>query len=147
MVQVKWEPFRDLMAMQDRMTRIFDETLSRMWKAEGMGRTQWQPSVDIREKEEALVLEIDLPGVNQNEIDIKVEDNTLIIQGERRFARESQTETYVQMERPQGVFRRAFSLSRRIDQEKIKAGYKDGVLRIVLQKKENPVARQITPEE
>jgi HSP20 family protein len=112
-----------------------------------MDRTQWQPPVDIREKEEALVLEIDLPGVNQNEIDIKVEDNTLIIQGERRFARESPTETYVQMERPQGVFRRAFSLSRRIDQEKIKAGYKDGVLRVVLQKKENPVPRQITPEE
>ncbi len=147
MVQVKWEPFRDLMAMQDRMTRIFDETLSRIWKAEGMVRAEWSPPVDVRERAEALVLDIDLPGLNQNDIEIKVEENTLIIQGERKFVKEAPAESYVQVERPYGTFRRAFTLSRKIDQEKIKANYKDGVLRVVLQKKEDAGPRQIVPEE
>lgn len=146
MVQVKWEPFRDLMAMQDRMTRIFDETLTRIWKAEGMARTEWSPAVDIRERADSLVVDIDLPGLSQNDIDIKIEENTLTVQGERKFVKEASEENYVQVERPYGTFRRSFSLSGKIDQEKIKANYKDGVLRIVLEKKGAASARQIVPD-
>jgi len=134
MVHVKWEPFRDLMAMQDRMTRLFDETLSRIWKEE-VPRGVWSPPVDILEKENEVILKIDLPEVNQNEIDIKVEESTLIIQGERKFVKETSDTNYLQIERPYGTFQRTFAIPRGIDQEKIKAAYKDGVLRVVLSRR------------
>jgi HSP20 family protein len=137
----KWEPFRDLMAMQHRMTRLIDETLSRMWKDEAP-RGVWSPPVDILEKGNEVVLKVDLPEVTQDEIDIRVEGNTLTIQGERRFIKSASEENYIQIERPYGTFRRTFNLPRMIDQEGIKASYKDGVLRIVL-----PLKQEIQPKQ
>ncbi len=146
MVHVKWEPFRDLMAMQDRMTRLFDETLSRIFKEE-MPRRVWSPPVDIVEREKEVLIKMDLPEMDQNEIDIKVEENTLIIQGERKFIKDTKDENYLQIERPYGSFQRTFSIPRTIDQEKIKASYKEGVLRITLPKKEMSLPKQIFVEE
>ena len=146
MVHVKWEPFRDLMAMQDRMTRLFDETLSRIWKAE-VPRGVWSPPVDILERENEVILKIDLPEMNQNEIGIRVEENTLVIQGERKFTKEASDTNYLQIERPYGTFQRTFAIPRMIDQEKITAGYKDGVLRVVLPKKGEIHPKQIVIEE
>jgi HSP20 family protein len=145
MTLVKWEPFRDLMAMQDRMTRLIDETLSRIWKEE-VAHGVWSPPVDIVERGNEVMLKIDLPEVNQSEIDIRVEEGTLIIQGERKFVKESPEENYIQIERPYGTFRRTFSIPRTIDQESIKASYKDGVLRIVLPRKREVQPKQITVE-
>lgn len=145
MVYVKWEPFRDLMAMQDRMTRLFDETLSRIWK-EDMPRGVWSPPVDILEKGNEVILKIDLPEMNQNEIDIKVEENTLIIQGERKFVKETSDTNYLQIERPYGTFRRTVAFPREIDQEKVKAAYKDGVLRVVLPRREEIQPKKILLE-
>ncbi len=142
MTLVKWEPFRDLMVMQDRMTRLFDETLSRLWKEEGAARRVWSPPVDIMEKEKEIILKMDLPEMDQAEIDIKVEENTLIVQGERRFLKEAE-ETYLQIERPYGTFQRTFNIPRMVDQEKIKASYKNGVLRISLPKKDEAYPKQI----
>jgi HSP20 family protein len=146
MVHVKWEPFRDLMAMQDRMTRLFDETLSRIWTEE-LPRGVWSPPVDILEREEEVILKADLPEMNQDDIDIKVEENTLIIRGERKFIKETPAGNYLQIERPYGTFQRSFAIPRVIDQEKIKAAYKDGVLRIVLPKKETAHPKQIVVDE
>ncbi len=145
MVHIKWEPFRDLMTMQDRMTRLFDETLARIWKEEAQGAV-WTPPVDILEREKEVVLKVDLPEMVQSEIDIKVEENTLIIQGERRFIKEADA-NYLQIERPYGTFHRHFTIPRTIDQEKIKASYKDGVLLVVLPKKEEGLSRQISVDE
>ena len=145
MTLVKWEPFQDLMAMQDRMTRLIDETLSRIWK-EDMAQGVWSPPVDILERGDEVVLKADLPGVTQNEIDIRVEEGTLTIQGERKFVKESPEENYVQIERPYGTFRRTFSIPRTIDQESIKASYKDGVLRIILPRKQEIQPKQIVVE-
>ena len=145
MTVVKWEPFRDLMAMQDRMTRLIDETLSRIWKEE-VTRGVWSPPVDILERENEVVLKIDLPEVNQNEIDIRVEENTLIIQGERRFIKDTPDENYIQIERPYGTFRRTFSIPKTIDHEGIKASYKDGVLRVILPRKSETQPKQIVIE-
>lgn len=145
MTLVKWEPFRDLMAMQDRMTRLIDETLSRIWK-EDMAQGVWSPPVDILERGDEVVLKADLPGVTQNEIDIRVEEGTLTIQGERKFVKESPEENYVQIERPYGTFRRTFSIPRTIDQESIKASYKDGVLRIILPRRQEIQPKQIVVE-
>jgi HSP20 family protein len=146
MVHVKWEPFRDLMAMQDRMTRLFDETLSRIWKEE-VPRGVWSPPVDIMERENEVILKVDLPEMNQNDIDIKVEENTLIIRGERKFIKETPAGNYLQIERPYGTFQRTFAVPKVIDQEKIKAAYKDGVLRVVLPKREEVHPKQILVEE
>jgi HSP20 family protein len=145
MTVVKWEPFRDLMAMQDRMTRLIDETLSRIWKEE-VTRGVWSPPVDILERESEVVLKIDLPEVSQNEIDLRVEENTLIIQGERRFIKDTPDENYIQIERPYGTFRRTFSIPRTIDHEGIKASYKDGVLRVILPRKSETQPKQIVVE-
>jgi HSP20 family protein len=142
MTLVKWEPFRDLMAMQERMTRLFDETLSRIWKEEGVPRGVWSPPVDIVEKADEIVLMIDLPEMDQADIDIRVEDNSLTIQGERKFMKEADG-TYLQIERPYGTFQRSFNIPRTVDQEKIRASYKNGVLRVVLPKKEESFSRQI----
>ncbi len=145
MPHVKWEPFRDLMAMQDRMTRLIDETLSRIWKEEAVQGT-WSPPADILERGKEVVLKIDLPEMNQSEIDIRIEENTLIIQGERKFIKESTEENYIQIERPYGSFRRTFTVPRTIDQEGIRASYKDGVLRVILPKKEETQPKQIVVE-
>jgi len=146
MVHVKWEPFRDLMAMQDRMTRLFDETFSRLWKEE-VPRGVWSPPVDIVERENELILKVDLPEMNQNEIDIKVEESILIIQGERKFIKETSEDNYIQIERPYGNFKRTFAIPKTIDQEGIKAAYKDGMLRIVLSKRGEVRPKQISVEE
>jgi HSP20 family protein len=136
----KWEPFRDLMAMQDRMTRLIDETLSRMWKDEVI-RGAWSPPVDILERGN-----VDLPEISQEEIDIRVEGNVLIIQGERRLIKDTPDENYIQIERPYGTFRRTFNLPRMIEQGMIKASYKDGVLRIVLPRRQETQPKQIVVE-
>jgi HSP20 family protein len=145
MVHIKWEPFRDLMVMQDRMTRLFDETLARIWKEE-VPRVGWTPPVDIFEKEDEVVLKLDLPEMVQSEIDIKVEVNTLVIQGERRFLKETPDTNYLQIERPYGTFHRHFTIPKTIDLEKITASYKDGVLRVVLPKKGQDYPKQILIE-
>jgi HSP20 family protein len=146
MVYVKWEPFRDLMAMQDRMTRLFDETLHRILKEEVPERV-WSPPVDILEREDEVILKVDLPEVNQSDIDIKVEENTLIIRGERKFIKEAPSVNYLQIERPYGTFQRTFTVPRMIDQEKIKAAYKDGVLQIILPKRREVFPKQIVVRE
>jgi len=145
MALVKWEPFRDLMAMQDRMTRLIDETLSHIWKEEVV-RGVWSPPVDILERGSEVVLKVDLPEVSQEEIDIRVEGSTLIIQGERRLIKDAPEENYIQIERPYGTFRRTFNIPRMIEQEEIKASYKDGVLRIVLPRKQETQPKQIVVE-
>jgi HSP20 family protein len=128
------------------MTRLFDETLSRIWKEE-VPRRIWSPPVDILERENEVILKVDLPEVSQSDIEIKVEENTLIIQGERKFIKEVPHGNYLQIERPYGTFQRTFAIPRRIDLERIKAAYKDGVLRIVLPKKEEIHPKQILVEE
>lgn len=145
MVHIKWEPFRDLMVMQDRMTRLFDETLARIWKEE-VPKEVWTPPVDILEKEDEVVLKLDLPEIVQSEIDIKVEANTLVIQGERKFLKETPDTNYLQIERPYGTFHRHFTIPKTIDLEKITASYKDGVLRVVLPKKGEDYPKQILIE-
>lgn len=145
MTLVKWEPFRDLMAMQDRMTRLIDETLSRVMKEE-VGKGVWSPPVDILERGDEVVLKMDLPGVSQDEIEVRVEENILIVQGERRFTKEVLDESYIQIERPYGTFRRTFNLPRMIEHERIKASYKDGVLRVVLPKRQEAQLKQVLVE-
>ncbi|MCJ7664140.1 MAG: Hsp20/alpha crystallin family protein [Desulfobacterales bacterium] len=144
MVVTRWEPLKDLMAMQERMNKLFDETFSR-----GRHNTVvegWSPAVDIVEKGDEIILTMELPGIEQKAIDIKVEGDVLTIRGERRLEEVTKREDYHRLERPYGLFSRSFSLPNTVEQEKVKASHNGGILRVVLPKKEETRPKQIKVE-
>lgn len=136
MALVKWDPFKDLLSIQDRMNRLFDETLTRTGRGEGeeLAMGVWSPAVDIYETEESIVLKAEIPGIDKKEVSIEVKDNMLILKGERKFEKEIKEENYHRMERAYGSFQRTFTLPNIIKKENVKAKYKDGILEITLPK-------------
>lgn len=136
------DPFRGLNSLQDQVNRLFDETFSRGRSAESEMGT-WAPAVDIYETEQELVLKADLPEVNQQEIDIRIENNTLTIRGERKFHNEVGQDNYLRVERAYGPFSRSFSLPNTLNAEAIKADYQNGVLSIRMPKREESRPKQI----
>jgi HSP20 family protein len=148
MAIVRFEPFRDLMTIQDRMNRIFDDAFrgSGRYGAEdewSLGGT-WAPAVDIYEHDGAIVLKAELPGIDPKDVDVRVENNVLTLRGERKFASEVKREHYHRVERAYGSFSRSFTLPNVVDTEKIKAEYKDGVLHVSLPQKEEAKPKQIS---
>ncbi len=136
--------FRDLMTIQDRMNRLFEQNLPKAkYGDEGLFEGAWAPAVDIHETDQAIVLKADLPGVNPNEVDIRVEDNTLYLKGERKMEKETKEENYHRIERSYGSFSRTFILPRTVSAEKISADYKNGVLNITMLKREESKPKQI----
>lgn len=136
--------FRELMTLQDRMNRLFDQSLPQSHTAEGSLFTgSWTPTVDIYETEQAIVLKADLPEIDPNDVDIRVEDNMLFLRGERKMDKETKEENYHRVERSYGSFARSFALPHTISPEQITAEYKSGVLRITLPKKEETRPKQI----
>ena len=148
MAIVRWEPFRDLVGLQERMNRIFDETFRRAgrtgtdddWSLGG----SWAPAVDIYEQEGNSVLKAELPGVDPKDVDVRVENNVLTLRGERKFDNEVKRESYHRIERAYGTFTRSFTLPNMIDTDKIKAEYKESVLRMCLPQKEEARPKQIS---
>lgn len=144
MAIIRWDPFRDLTLLQDRMNRLFEEA-NRGWRSdEPAATTSWSPSVDIYETENEIVVKAELPGVDKKGIDLRIENNVLTLRGERRFEKETKDENYHRIERSYGAFSRSFSIPTLVDEEKISADYKDGVLNITLPKKEQARPKQIT---
>ena len=144
MVVTRWEPLKDLMALQERMNKLFDETFSRGTQDVDVGA--WSPPVDIIEQGDEIIIKMEIAEVEQKEIDIKVEGNALTIKGERKLEEGIKREDYLRLERPYGSFSRSFSLPTTVDHEKVKASHKDGILRIVLPKKEETKPKQIKVE-
>lgn len=147
MAIVRWDPFQDLTSLQDRMNRIFEQTLSRFrGDREGLIAGAWAPAVDIYETPDAVVLKAELPGLSANDIDIQVRDNVLTLKGERRLEKEVKEENYLRMERVYGSFQRAFALPAVIQADKIRAVFKDGVLEVNIPKAEEAKPKQIKVE-
>jgi HSP20 family protein len=147
MAIVRWEPFRDLVSIQDRMNRLFDESfrgINRGASEEDWSLGAWAPAVDIYEKDGNIVLKAELPGVDPKDVDVRVENNVLTLRGERKFDEEVQKDSYHRVERSYGLFTRSFTLPNVVDTEKIKAEYKDGVLRMTLPKKDEAKPKQIS---
>jgi HSP20 family protein len=143
MAVVRWDPFRDLNMLQDRMNRLFDDA-SRTWRSdEPAATTSWSPAVDIFETEGEIVVKAELPGMDRKDIALNLENNVLTLKGERRFQKETKDENYHRIERSYGTFSRAFAIPATVDEEKIRADYKDGVLNILLPKKEQAKPKQI----
>ena len=135
MAIVRWDPFRDVTTLQDRINRLFSESLPR-WGGEEGTWGSWVPAVDIYEKEDNLVLKAELPGMSEKEIDIRVENGVLTLSGERKRESEFKDENVHRTERYYGSFTRTFALPTTVDAEKIRASYKNGILELVLPKAE-----------
>jgi len=125
------------------MNRLFDDA-GRGWRNdEPSATTSWSPSVDIFETDGEIVVKAELPGMERKDIALNLEKNVLTLKGERRFEKETKDDNYHRIERSYGSFSRAFSIPATVEEDKIRAEYKDGVLRIVLPKKEQAKPKQI----
>ena len=146
MAIVTWEPFRDLVAVQDRLNRVFDEAFRGAPRGSNEDSAlggQWAPAVDIFEHEGNLVLKAELPGIEPKDVDVSVENNVLTLRGERKFETEVKRDKYHRVERVYGTFSRSFTLPNVVDTDKIKADYKDGVLQVTLPQREEAKPKQI----
>ncbi len=139
----RWEPFRSLTSLQEEeVNRLFGDPFTR-------GRTgeydlaTWAPAVDIYEDDHELVVKADLPDMDEKEIDVRVENNTLTIRGERKFEKKVSQENYLRVERAYGAFTRSFSLPNTINTEGIRAEYRNGVLTVHMAKREELKPKQI----
>ena len=145
MAIVRWEPFRDLLSLQERMNRLFEES------SRGAGRGQeedwvmgaWAPAVDIYEQNGNIVLQAELPGLDPKDVDVRVENNLLTLRGQRKLDESVTKDNYHRVERSYGSFTRSFTLPNVVDTEKIQASYKDGVLRLTLPTREEAKPKQI----
>jgi len=145
MAIVRWlDPFRDLTSIQERMNQIFEDALSRSrGRDEGLRTGMWTPAVDIYEKNDSVVVKAEIPGVEKDQISVEVKDGILTLRGERKFERDVKEESYHRIERSYGTFLRSFSLPVSVDQEKVKATFRDGVLEVELPKKEQAKPKQV----
>ncbi len=140
----QWNPLQDLMVLQDRMNRLFEDATQRRNQAETTAgdefeRADWTPAADIYETESAYMIAMDLPGIDREALEIDVDDNRLIVRGTRPISEPKQHRS----ERPRGKFLRTFSVPGSVDQGKIGAEYKDGVLQIRLPKRGEQKAKKI----
>jgi HSP20 family protein len=145
MAIVRWEPFRDLVTIQDRMNRIFEDAFrgqGRSGEEDWLGGS-WAPPVDIYEHDGNLVLKAELPGIDPKDVDVRVENNVLTLRGERKFDQEVKRENCHRVERAYGTFSRSFTLPNVVDTQSIKAEFKDGVLRVTMPKREEAKPKQI----
>ena len=145
MMMTKWTPMNEMANFQDRFERIFEEPF---WPIVGekspWSLTGWNPVVDVYDRDEAIVIKADLPGVTKEDISIDVKDRVLTIRGERSEEKEVNKERFYRKERVYGKFQRSFNLSEAVDPEGIEARFKDGVLKIEIPKSERARPKQIT---
>ena len=135
MAIIRWDPFRDLMTLREKMNRLFEDAFAARGEEKELVSGTWTPSVDIYETENSLILTAEVPGLDEKDVEIKIEDNTLTLQGERKFEKETKEENYHRIERAYGSFYRSFTLPNYIDQDKIKAEHENGILKITMPKK------------
>jgi HSP20 family protein len=140
---IKYTPFTDFETFPAGL-RLFQDTVNRMF-AEPNSRP-WVPAVDIQETENELILKADVPDVEMKDIDVRVENGTLTLRGERKFEAEKSAGSWHRVERSYGTFERAFTLPETVNFEAVKADYKNGVLTITIPKKEVAKPRQIKIE-
>ena len=146
MAMTRFDPFRDLAVLQDRMNRLFNESYGPRQNDDLMNRGSWTPAVDIYEVEGALVLKAEVPDLRREDIDVSVENHTLTIRGERKLDNDIKQENFHRIERAYGSFMRQFSLPPTVDSTKIAAEYKNGVLTVKLPVREEAKPRTINVE-
>ena len=141
-----WNPMHDLMTLQDRMNRLFEDAAERRARRgeeteDEIERADWSPAADIYEREGEFVIMLDLPGVERGALDVGLDENRLTVRGER--AQADQDAQVRRAERPAGRFVRSFTLPETVERERISADYKDGVLRLRLPKRKEQPPRRV----
>lgn len=140
MAIVKWDPFKDLVSIQERINKIFEDNI---YQDSYQVKAEFVPPVDVFEKENEIVLLMDIPGVSEDDIEIQVSDGVLSIKGEKKAPFEHDKDNCFRIERQFGKFSRLFSLPNNLDFTQIKASLKDGLLKISIPKLENMKAKVI----
>ncbi len=143
MAIIRWDPFRDLVSLRDKMNRLFEDAVTQRGEEKDLVASSWAPAVDIFEDESQLVLTAEVPGLSEKDVEIKIDDNVLSIQGERKLEKETREENYHRIERAYGSFYRSFTLPNYIDQDKIRAEHENGVLKISMPKKAELKPRKV----
>jgi len=144
MALIRWDPFREMSSLQERMNRLLADYRTRSpFGEEEMAQGAWIPAVDIYETKESIVLNVELPGVTKEDISLEVKDSTLTIKGEKKLEKNVKEENFHRMERTYGSFTRAFTLPSTVQQDKVKAKFRDGILEIMLPKAEEARPKQI----
>jgi len=143
MAVVRWEPFRELTALQNEMSRWMGQLTGSAGPGDGQSST-WPPPVDVWETESELVLAFELPGISEDDISVELEDNVLTVSGERTRSQEHSTDRYYRFERRYGQFQRSVTLPAGVDESKIAAEYKNGVLEVRVPKPEEAKPRRIS---
>jgi HSP20 family protein len=133
---MRWDPFRELEEMTDRLNRVFARPTARTNGKETMTVADWIPAVDISESEGEYLIKAELPEVKKDDVKVTLEDGVLTITGERRQEKEEKTTKYHRVERSYGTFVRSFSLPDLVDETKVKAEFKDGMLNLHIPKSE-----------
>ena len=132
MALVRWDPFRELTALQSEVNRMF----SRVGGTDVAERQSWTPAIDVIETDDAIKLKAGLAGMDPADISIEVQDNVLTLSGERRFEEEVKEDKYYRIERRYGSFSRSIALPQAVDESKIEANYENGVLEVTVPKAE-----------
>ena len=144
MAIVRWDPFRDLAEVQERVNRALGDFYGTRGSDDVMRRGAWIPPVDIYEgANHEMIIKAEMPDIKREDIDIRVEDNTLTISGEKKLDTDVKQEQFHRVERAYGQFSRSFSLPATIDTEKVSADYRNGVLTIKLPMREEAKPKQI----
>ena len=138
----RWDPFRDLMSIQNEMNRLFGRTYG--GDVGETSRGAWTPALDVFETQEKFVITMELPGVSADDVDISVEDSTLLVRGERKFYSEQDEDSFLRIERRFGEFTRSLTLPSTADAEGIQASFDQGVLTIEVPKKEEAKPKRIS---
>jgi HSP20 family protein len=143
-VLTRWEPFREFSTLQERMNRLFRESYNNeAGRDESLTTSSFAPAVDVYEDEHNVTLKIEVPGIDEKDIDVRIENNTLVVHGERKIEKEEKEENYRRVERQYGSFTRTFTLPNTVETETVSATYDKGVLKIKLAKKAEAKPKQI----
>lgn len=144
MAIVKWDPFRNINTLQDRINRLFDDAFPHKLDDDDDMVCAWRPMVDIYETDAGIVIQVDLPGVDKSNVAVEVKENVLTIQGERMVDKTASEENYYRRERTCGTFQRSFTLRHHVAPDSVKASFKNGVLKIEIPKPEEDLPKRIT---
>jgi HSP20 family protein len=140
MALTRWDPFREVVALQNRVNSLFRE----MNEGDSpLTTASFVPAVDIYEDPAKVVLKLEVPGIEEKDLDVRVENNTLTVKGERKFEKEEKEENFHRIERRYGSFFRSFTLPSTVDSEHINASYTNGILKLELNKKPEAQPKQI----
>lgn len=143
MAIVRWQPYGAVASLQDSINKLFQDAFSRANIDEDFALSAWKPVVDIFDKDEAIVIHAELPGVKKEDVAIEVKDNVLTLRGERTESKEIKEDKYYRKERTFGSFHRAFTLPAAVNPDSIRATFKDGVLEIEIPKPEEQKPKQV----